>query len=1528
MKNPCLLVILIGLEFSEHSSAELRSDVRLDNPFEHGFPIQPVQSVLAVTRDLLPKGVPLSVDALNRHAGLKDEFSGQMIRVQWSDLHLPEKPNGDAQATANYITDLPARTKKLLKLVGPLDWKASDSRALTTSEDKTAKLVEVRTGRLGLRLPLSNSDRPPILKVCRLPGMHGEGATPRSGQLPWRGRSRFLRTGQIERLEVERSPAGPVFYRHAMQYRFALGAAYRCEVTCWAGLDYMTVEETITGPASEWMRWEYELEDWPTHVYTAGHGATHKFVSSYRNSAVYYDFALAEIAPDKDFLWLPNYLIWSRFEDALLACFIRSAAGPGGGAPFEPDMLTIFQIRRGEWEDHLWAPRARRPLDDRPWHPWSQRRWWGSRHGTIRVIRNGHPKSGAFIRFSLVPGTRSWGLWMGDSKTLPRPRKRIHNNAPLPSLIKTAAGEVRLNELQHRILDWQPDPRVRHPRMEMTPELIARMETKAKSDPYFSSALGRLQKDSAFRALIHKDRKAAKGIAAGVLRDLNTRFNFPLTEGIEFSSHLSPVGVRPVFRHAAKVDLLLGADLLEPQIQKQLRERFAYLAYLMTDSMFMAHKYNAGHPNFDADRYISIAAIAMLYPDHPHAKQWLDHAIRSLREAMRIYVISQSGKWAENLGGYYNWSTNIIGGMARALKFTGSADPYAWPEFQNFWRWGLGTALPPKPPTGQLGKVKADELKRFRLVPGIGDNGGDGGLGVHGGFALAGAGILAHNPELGRHLLWFWNEGGRHSYGHYPYSMFFGLSSEHLEIAARSRSRPDFRSQLLDGYGSLFRANFGEPTESYVLFKCGPGGYRYHGEEGSFVLFGLGQPVSLDGGRAWHPHEHSTVTFGEKRLGLHRGRIVQFESTPDIDYACGKFPGSAEQLASAASSLRGKSVPKRSRPSRSSGRGRDSGFFKRLLGKSSEDRPPTPAIEPLLSPESEPDSDVMDFFDAHRSSDIMTRQLLFRRNDYLVVCDQMNSGLASEWRQLLLAKDVELTRRQLVAKGWLGVDVTVSLFRFDEAGTKLRPADPEEVVIDDQPLKQKRLTLKQGPGIGVLALLDFHRPEEKPWRVKSKGRSLVLTSPDRKSTETIELRGGESPSASWQKREGRRQVLQWKHTKLIDPWRPARPTVLSEGEIFVRGKSGKTKEAGVGPTDIFCPAGQSLEAQQAHNYLTQYQAAIEVLRKENLWNMMALGPRHVSVIEKAGAGGLQFREFNEAATPAALSGRAEQVARNRLPKQVALIRPDQQNGTGGLLARRSINQYAGFAVDGVTDKDVEAGKLAGYKAVVLWQARDPAVFEGRALAAIRRFVEEGGTFLCAAPAVRGKEGGTVQDLLGLHVEGVKQRDALAITHPQLGHIDLSSSRHDEENPSPGLGLWEIKTIKGTEIIKDTAGYPAIVNRTLGKGRVITFCFRAVAAGIDPENQFFLSKLLHWSLRKSGIQPLVDAPWVEKTIIPQDNGGLLIGAWNPLPVSVHCPIRLPHHPTLEIQPVYRPTGGSVDANHIALPGRKWIVFGVR
>jgi hypothetical protein len=262
-----------------------------------------------------------------------------------------------------------------------------------------------------------------------------------------------------------------------------------------------------------------------------------------------------------------------------------------------------------------------------------------------------------------------------------------------------------------------------------------------------------------------------------------------------------------------------------------------------------------------------------------------------------------------------------------------------------------------------------------------------------------------------------------------------------------------------------------------------------------------------------------------------------------------------------------------------------------------------------------------------------------------------------------------------------------------------------------------------------------------------------------------------------------------------------------------------------------------------------------------------------------------------------------------------------------MFTRRAITQYAGFAAENVVLEDVEIGKLNGYGAGVLWRAHNPERLSGPALLAIRSFVEQGGTLFCDLPAIEGDQGADTSALLGFRSENPEARESVVIEHPKLGHVELSSPQPSEKRPHAGLGFWSLKNIKGTVITKDTDGRPAVVTRPLGKGRVITFCFRASSVGPDPTNQFYLAKLLQWALRESNLQPLVDAPWVEKTIIPQDKGGLLIGVWNPLPVSVHSPLRLPHHRAPEIQHVYRPTGGDVDARHIVLPGRKWLVFSI-
>ena len=92
MKTVWLHFTLLGAALCGDSFAEHRGEVRLDNPFGRGFPVQPAQSLLTVKRDLLPKGVPFSIESLNKHVGLKDEVIGQMIRVQWSVLRLDQFP--------------------------------------------------------------------------------------------------------------------------------------------------------------------------------------------------------------------------------------------------------------------------------------------------------------------------------------------------------------------------------------------------------------------------------------------------------------------------------------------------------------------------------------------------------------------------------------------------------------------------------------------------------------------------------------------------------------------------------------------------------------------------------------------------------------------------------------------------------------------------------------------------------------------------------------------------------------------------------------------------------------------------------------------------------------------------------------------------------------------------------------------------------------------------------------------------------------------------------------------------------------------------------------------------------------------------------------------------------------------------------------------------------------------------------------------------------------------------------------------
>ena len=143
-----------------------------------------------------------------------------------------------------------------------------------------------------------------------------------------------------------------------------------------------------------------------------------------------------------------------------------------------------------------------------------------------------------------------------------------------------------------------------------------------------------------------------------------------------------------------------------------------------------------------------------------------------------------------------------------------------------------------------------------------------------------------------------------------------------------------------------------------------------------------------------------------------------------------------------------------------------------------------------------------------------------------------------------------------------------------------------------------------------------------------------------------------------------------------------------------------------------------------------------------------------------------------------------------------------------------------------------------------------------------------------------------------------------------------------------LGHWFIRPAKDASVVRDVSGRSTVVMHPFGQGSFITLCFRVTSVGVDVTNQTYFAILLRRVLSETKLKPLVDSTSLEMTILPQDEGGLFVGLHNSSANTIHTPLRLPHHSAAGITPIYVPFGGSVSVDHIVLPPRSWIVFGVK
>ena len=805
---------------------------RLSNPFHYDFPRQ-------LVRLELPPGAPAEADRLLLVSdGAREPLAVQLI-------------GGEVA----FFTDLPAMTDRVLALYATDRAAGERPEAWMPRPQPDGATAVIDSGRAAFRLPWgTGADAPAPLLAVR-----GEDGV-------WRGQGRFrLPDGlRIVARETTVLEAGPLVLVVEVSYRLSDGGRYSLVFTAHRGQPYLLARET--SPPVEGAAFEFSLRE-----FHGGRGFLHWTPESgnrHWSDLEAADRELARLQESVPF-WVPP-------------CGFAYAMTPD--SPGERDYVGVFTIRRGEWIDRAFERIAQGPGDDGRELDWPYPEMVGS---TISMITANTTADGdALFRFRFFDGRRQWGILVS---TLDR------NDGPFKELsaVQHKNSSPRLQDFK----DWRLDEQDRH----LRPSVVARREDlrairRKKDSPVFAPVWERICSGSVggpvagVRFAVDGDpavawRKARELIGVAAIRSRMTLL------GRDHADMYNPVGGRPITQWAEDYDLIAASGVFTPDEERQVRRFLMLMGYMYMEPDLMNWRFNSRNANFEADRTDVVGAVGLAMAGATDAERFVEHAAASLERALEVYCTPGSGKWYENPPCYYLQASKCRMNLAVHLAAHGLADPTAIPRLKDFLRWGVLLLTPPFPRSIEQICTPTDDAtyraaRRVRRIPPIGDHARLGAW-VPEHYALMAKLYRAGDPELADLLLWAYQQGGSDGgyFGNLPL-LFTSLDEGDLAPAPPQT----LTSRRLEGFGAVFRGGFGAEEEFYLLFKQGPGGYRYHRTEGSILLFADGKPLVYDGGEGGETWRHSTLSFHDVHMPLAAGHVERFRSLPCLDFAQGVHP--------------------------------------------------------------------------------------------------------------------------------------------------------------------------------------------------------------------------------------------------------------------------------------------------------------------------------------------------------------------------------------------------------------------------------------------------------------------------------------------------------------------------------------------------------------------------------------------------------------------------------------------------------------
>ena len=814
---------------------------------------------------------------------LMDAESGERVPFQLSNV-IVARQQFLRSATLSFFGTLPANGRHTYRLsFGPKEGRAQEWEKEFEQRRPSDTSIQLANSKIAVQLAAGSKTFQPPVAVHEVPPPLQR---VRGVDRAWRGSGWWNPSSSLEvkQYRCELSAEGPMFLEYQIQYEFVAGE-YVFHIRLYRGQSYFTVSEKFNVVEGEPVPRERDLN---RDVAGGDHHTPPDKLTHFQFS-VYPDFApdreqriLNEAMPvqplkyDKDqtMVWLQSYCLWTRVD------LWRPFYSVFSAEESKKDYLSVFTIHPGSWED-----------------PTVAAAWTGPERNAIGVYMR--KSKDLFYDFPITEGTREWGMLLTD---------KVRGGEINPTRIYLS--EVPLDLVKDWVLEWPRDEKLQRPslwfreserdtiRKKLGHPLIkpawqSLLERARKNQVGEPSALGFLYSmtgDQHYARLVKQS--LLRGRAAS-LRDYSYKY---LRWGKQNGFRVSPVEIRRMSGYAYGFDAVADSGVFSETELREVRARMAFIAYTLSSPDYMAWQFAVGNADFDADRYAIVGSFGLALADHPHAAQWVEHAVSQFDRQMRFYVSEGSGRWIENPGNYYLHTWRVLMPFLLALHHCGDARPFEHPKFKAFCDFSVKISTPPTPAPGILTSGLPEgkqwpEIPKVRRLPGIGDTGPIGPeLPIM--QALAAYAYRELDPALARRLMWTWRRSGRNLTNVYHTEIVPALLFLDPEIPDEA---PDLRSQALPEYGAVLRSGFNTPNETYLLFKSGMGGARFHNDEHAFVFYFQGIPLCLDGGWGWdgfRGSRHSTVTFGDDDYFAPRGELARLVALDQADLAIGRMPPS------------------------------------------------------------------------------------------------------------------------------------------------------------------------------------------------------------------------------------------------------------------------------------------------------------------------------------------------------------------------------------------------------------------------------------------------------------------------------------------------------------------------------------------------------------------------------------------------------------------------------------------------------------